>query len=188
MQTALLDDATESGMSIIIMDELVDHGPLVAQEKITIDKHDTLIHLEHKFSENGSRLLLQILAELENNKLHIVDQNHTQATFTKMISKADGKVDWNTTAQEIYNHYRAYIVWPGIWTTKNQDIIKILECSPRAENRPTAPGTLNADGSVSCGKNTSLQIHTLQEAGGRPISVDDFIRGRKDWIGTAFGT
>jgi methionyl-tRNA formyltransferase len=186
MQTALLHGDRESGMSIMIMDELVDHGPLVAQEKIEIAPDTTLIDLEKQFSESGSRLLLTALDELEKKSLTIREQDHRKATFTKMIGKIDGKIDFHKTAQEIYNQYRAYIVWPGIWTTKNERAIKILKCSPDSQETPLPPGTLLEGGSISCGHGTMLQVHEIQEAGGKPLAMNDFLRGHKDWINSKF--
>jgi methionyl-tRNA formyltransferase len=118
LQQQILDGITETGVSIIQLDAEMDHGPIIAQEKDTVRPDDTWITLGERLFIKGTELFL-------NSKLDKTqEQNHEEATYTKMITRQDGFVTWNefnsqlsTLNNELQKKHRAFFEWPGVWTT-----------------------------------------------------------------------
>ncbi len=214
IRTPLRNGDTETGVSIMLMDEQVDHGPLLAAEKVAIAPDDTNVTLTAKLSAIAAPLLVRALEGYVAGTITPTAQDHEKATTTKFVTKADGKIDWNNTAQDIYNQYRACQPWPGIYTTlpaiasakdgRNSKLLKITSCSIYSDSSPilgevrrgeTTPGTVLPDGIVSCGPQTLngveaptyLQILTLQPEGKQPMDIKSFLNGNKEFVGGVVG-
>lgn len=183
IQYALLNGDSETGTSIFVLDEQVDHGPLLAQLKVAIDSDDNFITLGDKLARKSAELLLTILPDYEGGKLIPKPQDESQASVTKIISKDDGKINWNKTAQEIDNQFRAFYPWPGIWTMWNGKKLKILDGQPGGQTS-AAPGTVLDNGRVACGGGSTLQINTLQLEGKTETDLKSFLNGYKDFAGS----
>ena len=154
IQTAILSDDKKIGISIIILDELIDHGPILIQKKITISPKDTHLSLIEYLGKIGARLLIQILPEYLAGSLKPKTQNHSQATFSKRIKKSNGYIDLNNPpdSKTFDRMIRAFYPWPGVYTKlkiKNEKlkIIKFL------------PGNL------------------VQPEGKRPMTIKEFLNG-----------
>ncbi len=173
IQTALLNGDTNTGTTIFVLDEQVDHGPIIATEELEILPDDTFSSLAPKLSEISAALLEKILPDYQSGKLMPANQNHDAATFTSLIRKEHGRIDWSKPAQEIYNQYRAFNQWPGIWTTWQERIFKILECS-LDNDRPEAL-------LIPCGENTQLAVTILQPEGKNAMTSRDFLNGYPDF-------
>lgn len=184
MQSALKDGADITGNTIIVMDEEMDHGPILAQTTSPIDPDETYTELEERLALESVKLVLESVPKYKNGELLPKEQDHNKATYTSMISKEDGKVNWEETAQSIYNKYRAYYRRPQIWTTWQGQNIKILQCRPSAETSNEKPGTVLQSGSVVCGGETKLQLEQLQISGKKPTDVKSFINGYKNFVGS----
>lgn len=87
LQAAILNNESETGVSIMLMDEKMDHGPILAQEKILIKENYNIRNLLDKSFHIGSALLLKILPDYLNGKLEPKPQDHNKATFTKLIKR-----------------------------------------------------------------------------------------------------
>jgi len=121
MATALINGDRETGMTIIKMDEEIDHGPIIAQEKYQILSTDKRPNLEKKLSELGFQLFVQSINRLDSIKFQ--DQDHTKATYTKKLKKEDGfipfencKLKIENSSEDLYNLFRGLFPWPGLWT------------------------------------------------------------------------
>lgn len=180
VQFALLNGETVTGTTIFILDELVDHGPVLATKEIAIDPHDTNITLQSKLAQLSSDLLIEVLPKYEAGEITPVEQNHDEATGSKIITKEDGKIDWTQDAQEIYNRWRAFQPWPGIYTSWQGKLLKILECEPGPESTTLQPGQTQ-DNLVGCGGGSTLKLTTVQLEGKNPVSIDDFLNGHPDF-------
>lgn len=185
IQYALRDGATETGVSLIILDEEVDHGPILAQEKSLINETDNSISLSNKLVAVAVKLLPTILTSYLEGSLPPTPQNHTKATFTKMITRENGKADFTKSATELNNKRRAFTPWPSLWTTWQGKIIKFLETKPNELSSAT-PGKvelINNDLMIHCGQG-ALLINSLQLEGSKPLSSAEFLRGHKDFVAT----
>lgn len=120
IQSALLTGETETGVSLYILSEKMDAGPIVAQITIAIAPDETYETLAEKLANTGGELLLKILPDLKSAENKAETQDETKATFTKKFSSEDGRVDLETDDQEkIYRKIQALNPEPGVWTYAN---------------------------------------------------------------------
>lgn len=116
LESAILADVHDTGVTVMRIDEDLDHGPILAQEKIDLPlwpvDADTL---GMKLATLGGTLIATILPELFDGSLREIPQDHTQATFTKKIKKEDGLIDLNADGYINFLKWHAYRGWPGIY-------------------------------------------------------------------------
>ena len=138
--------------TILKVDDQVDHGPIFAQTEELIKDTDTSQLLYKRLFKIGADLLPNTINKYVNEKIKLQEQDHSEATFTKMLTRQDGFVDLaKEEKSEIARKIRAYYPWPGVWTdldNRNKKLrIKLLP-------------------------NNKLQVE-----GKKPISYKDFING-----------
>ena len=192
IQTAILNGDKETGVTIMGVDEEMDHGPILAISKSQITNSKvTYPELSKKLAELGAKLLIKILPDYISGKIKPVPQEHEKATYTKIIKKEDGKIDWTKGAVEIERMVRAYYPWPTAWTIwriKNLELrIKVLEAEVLENNENYKTGevflTSKNELAVKCG-NGNLLIKKLQLEGGKILTAKEFLNGHKDFIGS----
>ncbi|MEK7203743.1 MAG: methionyl-tRNA formyltransferase [Patescibacteria group bacterium] len=152
IQAAILNGDEQTGVTIILMDEKIDHGPILAKSKIqqrfpasqrrpgfarvplqagnlrramTNDKKYE--ELEKELAELGAKLLIETLPRWIKGEIKPAEQNHDEATYTKKFSWQDGKINWSKSAQEVNRQIRALNPEPGTWTTWHDKVLKIIE-------------------------------------------------------------
>lgn len=119
VQTAILEGEKVTGVSIMKLDDKIDHGPILGQEKEQILDIDTSESLYKRLFEKGASLLLKVLNKYLEGNLKPSPQNHKEATFTKSLTRKDGYLDISnatTAVTQIDRMIRAYYPWPGVWT------------------------------------------------------------------------
>ncbi|MBX4204586.1 MAG: methionyl-tRNA formyltransferase [Candidatus Doudnabacteria bacterium] len=182
IQAALINGETSTGITLIVMDEKMDHGPIIATKEITITADDDFSSLYKKLSQLAALVCADILPEYTQGIIKANPQNHDSATYTKLLTKADGQIDWTHTALEISNHIRGYNPEPGTWTTLDGKLIKILGVKILNESKIELPGKLyrHADGLAVKSQDNSLLITKVQPEGKNPMSGRDFLNGIKN--------
>mgnify|MGYP003522609565 CR=1 FL=1 len=103
----------ETGVSIMRLDSEMDHGPILAQEKIDIDWPPYADELEKISAKVGAEMLAKIIPEWINGNVNEVEQNHNEATFCSKIQKSDGEIDLNDNPEKNLRKIRAYNIWPN---------------------------------------------------------------------------
>jgi methionyl-tRNA formyltransferase len=128
IQNQILDGVIDSAVTIMLMDEEIDHGPIIFQEEFILSDIDTFESLHTKMFQKGSKLLVRILPDFMEGKIKPQKQNHADATFTNHIEKQNGYFDIkNPPSSEILTKMvRAYFPWPTAWTKWNGKIVKFL--------------------------------------------------------------
>ncbi len=177
IQSALRNGETQTGVTIMKMDKGMDTGAILSQSTIEIFPDEIYPELDVRMAKLGATLLNTTLPLYLNGSLIPEEQDHTQATGCKMISREDGKIDWNKTTQEIYNMYRAYTPWPGIWTMWGDKRLKLLAIKPT--ERKNSPGKAVVEGSqlfIGTG-DSSVEIEQIQLEGKSVMSAEEFVRG-----------
>jgi len=176
IQTTILNNDKETGVTIILMDEKIDHGPIVANYKLQITNYKiTYEELLKELATKGAKLLAKTLPKWINGEIKPEPQDESKATYTKIIKKDDGKINWSKSAAEIERQIRAFNPWPGSFTfwKKNKKIIRVkileAEVSQPTANQPKA------------GKSNQLIIKKLQPEGKKPMAFEDFKRGYHDF-------
>ena len=182
----LLAGDKETGVTIMLMDEKIDHGPILAQEEFTIPEGMDHEELHVKLGEIGGGLLVKTIPQWLAGKIVPKEQEHSKATFTKKITKAQGRIDWNKEAEYIVRQIHAFYPWPGTYTLWKGKILKILKGSAKKNvNNQTLGSTIPFnDGFAIVTKKGVLVIEQLQIEGKIPVSAKDFLLGHKDFIGT----
>ncbi len=137
----LLNDDKTTGVTLMQMDEKMDHGAIIAQEEYEIGPDEKRPDLERELTKMGFEMFKHVIltqSEAAGKNLGVpsVQQDHSQATFTKLLKKDDGFVelaDVRNALQEngstVYNKFRGFFPWPGIWTKVGDKRMKITDCS-----------------------------------------------------------
>lgn len=128
IQSQILGGVTDSAISFILMDDKMDHGPLLHREPYLITASDTFESLCIKMFAESAGLLPEIISGIADGTIVPQEQNHTEATYTKLIEKEDGYFDIENPPDsvELDRKIRAFHPWPGVWTKWNGKIVKLL--------------------------------------------------------------
>ncbi|MFH1180943.1 MAG: methionyl-tRNA formyltransferase [bacterium] len=162
IQMAILNGDKETGVTIMKMDEKIDHGQIISNSKFLISNKFTYKELHDELAKLGAKLLSKTIPDWINGKIKPVPQDETKATYTKIIKKEDGMVGWKSPIDYIERQVRALNPWPGTYTLYNGKILKILKAE-------AAKG--------------ELIIKEVQLEGKKPMSFDAFQRGHQDFLG-----
>jgi len=194
VQTAIINEEEKTGITIILMDDKIDHGPVLIQEAWMIKKNSTLKDLSAELAKIGAELLLKTLPNWINGEIKTRKQKEADAIYTKILSKEDGKIDWSESASRIESKIRAFNPWPGAYTRfKTADnrfnglkvlkgfVLKQTEVGPFGAPGKTylAPDERIA---VQTGKDFFV-IERLQLEGKKPANTEDFMRGHRNFVG-----
>ena len=170
IQSSILNGDTETGLTIILLDEQVDHGPIIANDELGIMNYVTAPQLEQKLAMIGAELLVKTIPAWVAGKITPVPQDHVKATFTKMITKEDGHIEWKKSAEEIERHVRAMAPWPGSWTIWEHE---------KKEIRIHLRKVLVHQGSSRLGSNSmTLPYPLLRRFGRSGLRGESFVAGK----------
>ena len=125
---AILSGDAETGVTIMLMDEQLDHGPILAQRAVPIGPETTAPALLSELAELGAALLVEVLADID--KYPPREQDHTAATVAPRLKKEDGELDWSLPAAEIDRRVRGLDPWPGTSATLADRELKVLRGRP----------------------------------------------------------
>ncbi len=191
IQSTILLGDEKTGVTIILMDEQVDHGAIVAISNFR-SEISNLTHAEllKKLADLGSNLLLEALPKWLNGEIKPTTQDETQATYTKILTREDGKIDWKKSAMEIERQIRAFEGWPGAWTVwpngKQNLKIKILKIENMDNAGVKEPGRVFAtpgrEMAVASGAG-AVKIKELQLEGKNKTTGQEFLRGYPEILG-----
>lgn len=186
---AILHGDTETGITIMVMDEGMDTGPILSQKRISIGPATTADELGERLAQLGATMLLECLVPWCRGELQPRPQEHALATYAPLVGKDDGLVDWLQPADELERRWRAFYPWPGIFTYHRGRLLKILQLE--VVSRPDGPprGDYPGDGqpgeiiavaesglTVRCGRGAVLLLQ-VQPAGGRIMTGFQYANG-----------
>jgi methionyl-tRNA formyltransferase len=178
------DDVT--GTSIMLIDKNIDSGPILAQRKVPIEPSDTTQSLTEKLAHISADLLMETLPGWLSRSITPRTQRHEDATYTKMLNKNDGALDWRLTAVELWRKVRAYYPWPVAFTSWNHKGIRILEALPQS-GQLDVPGRVIDLGCGEVGVQTStgiLKLVRVQVEGKKGLGIAEFVRGQRGFVGS----
>jgi len=180
IQSAILKGEKETGITIMTVDEKIDHGPIISNIKYQVLSTKYYKEIERDLSKIGAKLLVDTLPKYIGGKIKPKEQNHKEATFTRKFVRDDGKIDWNKSAKDIFNQIRALNPEPGTWTILNNKILKIHRATiGNKEKNKIKPGTVkikNNDLLIKTGSGW-LEVKKIQIEGKKIVSTQEFIRG-----------
>ncbi|MBQ11268.1 MAG: methionyl-tRNA formyltransferase [Planctomyces sp.] len=189
--TAIEEGDTETGVTLMLLDEGMDTGPLVAQRSYPLSSHETADGLTETLFRQGGELLLESLSGWVEGRLEARPQEDALATVTRKLERSDGQADWNVAAAALERRARAFTPWPGLFTQWEGAVIKLLEVSvsPSEAGAGGSPGQVVSltDGDTPVGVVTSdgvLGLKTLQLEGRRAQPAAEFLRRHPQFIGS----
>lgn len=193
IQNALLNGESGTGTTIMLMDEGMDTGDILSQEKIPVGNEETCETLSKRLAEKSSELLLKTIPLWLNGKIIPQKQNSAEATYCKILKREDGKIDWQDSAQNIYNRYRAFSPWPGIFSFWNRNgksyrikLNKIsLENTPVNSDLPAGKIVEIENGIAVKTGSGFIILEKIQLGGKKSAALKEFINGYPDFIGSA---
>lgn len=205
IQTAIINGEPISGFTLFKMDEFIDHGPILYQEKIEITQDDTAVKLKNKILALINRRINDIISLIEAKDYVLTPQDEAYATYTRKFVKRDGLIDWSQPAQKIYNLIRALIPWPGAYTFFQQggknyrgneskkiklNIIK-ANLTSSVGNANGLPGSVvkitKSSFVVKCGMDTLLEVVRVKPEAKKEMNAGDFVNGYRIQEGSVLG-
>jgi methionyl-tRNA formyltransferase len=170
IQRAIEHGERETGVTIMRVDEELDHGPMLSAVTTEIGPDEHTPPLASRLSTLGASALLDVFARNPPE----VTQDHAAATLAPKIEKSEGAVDWTEPARAIYDKFRAFDRWPGLFTTE----LKLIDIKPSSGSG--VPGTIvaiDADGVVVAAGEDAIRLITVQRAGKPRVAAADLARG-----------
>ena len=173
---AIMAGDTETGVSVMRMEEGLDTGPVAMVERVPIEPDATTGELHDRLARLGADLMLRAMGALERGSLQLTPQPDAGATYANKIEKTETRVDWRKPCHEVHNHCRGLSPFPGAWCDfPGVGRVKILRTTTGAGSGP--PGrVLDGKLTVACGDG-AVQLVELQRASGKPMPADTFLRG-----------
>jgi len=184
---AILAGDEVTGVTIMLMDRGLDTGPLLAQRQLYIWDEDTTASLTMRLADLGAALLSEVLPRWQQGELVPQPQDEAQATYSQLISKEAGEMDWGLPALQLWRQVRAFQPWPGSYIWWQGRRLKILEAIPLPGEggdvgRVVALGAEPPVGVVT-GEGV-LGLRRVQLEGKRPLEIAEFLRGQRSFLGS----
>jgi methionyl-tRNA formyltransferase len=190
VQWTVLNGDTESGVTIIELNDRMDEGDILALRRVPVGSRETARELEGRLAELGAALLRETLGRIE--AVDRIAQDHSLATPAPKIKKEDGRVRWEDEATAVDRKVRALADRPGVYTFLGDKRINILRGrnveSRRSGDEPGRVITVGKDGiMVACGNGTTFLVEELQPEGKGPMAAYVFSLGTRISPGTSLG-
>ncbi len=182
---AIMDGYEETGITIMYMDEGMDSGDIISQEKTKILDSDILETLHDRLSIMGSKLLLETLPSIVNKTNKRVKQDEHEVTFGYNIKREEEILDFSKSKREIFNHIRGLNPIPGSYFLLDNKIVKVYETTitddMSYENKKNGEIVkLNETGLYIKVKDGLIVIKELKLEGKKKMKINDFVNGNKE--------
>lgn len=191
IQRAIEAGDNKTGSCIMLMEKGMDTGPVILSRSIDIYQSDNAQRIHDKLSNITAEILIDAIKGYTIGNLDPVPQKEIGIKYANKIEKAEAEIDWEEGSKEIYNKIRAFDPFPGTFTFLHNNLIKIVSSRLCNITHESEPGTIIEVGKkiiVACGKQTTLEIVSLQKPGKKIISTIEFLNGTKIMIGEKFGS
>jgi methionyl-tRNA formyltransferase len=183
IQYPILEGDAETGVSIMQVDEGIDTGPILLQEKCFLNATETASSLHDRLSELGVTALVTALKRLQNQEtITPILQGDVGACYAPKVTKEMAKLDWKRSAVELDRMVRAFNYWPVAYTTLNNEIVRVLCSQPLTEKTSALAGRVirmnddSLDVATGCGV---LRVQELQFPGGKRLPVKEILNSKR---------
>jgi len=188
---ALIRGERVTGVTIMLIDETLDTGPILLQSDLAIDPSDDAGTLQERLAVCGAETLLRALDGMASATLTAVPQDHAKATYAPKLQKEDGRIVWAQRAVDLANFIRGVTPWPGAVTTHHGKSLRLWRASPMMTLEASMPGrvaTIDGIGvSVETGEGTLVLVE-VQPQSGRRMAAAAYARGHGLRPGDVLGT
>ncbi len=176
IQRSIINLDSETGISIMKIEEKLDSGPVSNMYKIKIDKNDNTKDISEKLSSLAAEKILENVEEILEGKAKFVAQDHSKATYAKKIDKNEGKINWNDEAKIIIGKINGLFPAPGAFFIFNGERYKILKAE--IGNGIGKVGEVITDKlEIACSNNKSIKVFEIQRQGKKPQKISEFMSG-----------
>jgi methionyl-tRNA formyltransferase len=179
VQWAVIDGERETGVAIMQLDEGMDTGPVYLERRVAIDPDETSGELLARLAPIGADALLEALAAIEAGTARAIPQDHARATHARMLTKADGAIDFTRPAPAVAARIRGVDPWPGAQALLRGQIVKLFRA--RGEAGEGAPGTvlaIDGAGMHVAAQGGAVVIREIQAPGRKRMAAQQFAAGR----------
>ncbi len=187
---AVINGEEETGLSTFLLEERVDAGGILLQERVAIGPEETAGELEARLRERGADLLVETMDQLEQG-LEPRPQGNTGITRAPKLTREDGRIHWDRPTAQVYNHIRGTHPVPGAFTEAPQGPLKLHRARPVVAGRQGEPGVVLAadprSGLVVATRGGALLLTEVQPAGKSRMEGTAFVRGYQIAVGDRFG-
>jgi methionyl-tRNA formyltransferase len=187
IQWAIAHGETVTGVTTMRINAGLDTGDILLQQEFEIGPDETSETISPPLADIGADLMLVTLSGLQAGTLPARPQDDSQATLAPILLKEDGRIDFNLSSHEIYNHLRGFQPWPGAFTTFRGKGLQVRAAKPVKKILPAATIDANQGLVVGCGEG-SLELLEVQPEGKKRMPAADFVRGYRPLPGESFGT
>jgi methionyl-tRNA formyltransferase len=189
---AIANGETVTGLTTMQIDKGMDTGPTLLRREVEIGPDESSPELAVRMSALGAELIADSLLRFDRGEIFPVPQDAQNASYAPILKKEDGRIDWSQPAQQIYNRMRAFVPWPGAFTTFRQQTCNVWG---RPESRGMAgenmqPGEIISSTKelyVVCGEGSCLRAESVQIEGRKKLSAREFANGARIVSGDRFG-
>ena len=188
--TAILQGDEVTGVTIMLLDAGMDTGPILNQREVPISADDTTGLLTSKLAQTGAQLLAEILPLWFEGQIKPQPQEESRASYSKVINKNDGEINWRLSTLELWQRVRAFDPWPGCYAWWRGKRLRLGQVVPLYAERSGEPGeviALSPPAPVVVGVGTGdgiLGLLRIQLEGKKEMSAEEFVRGQRDFIGS----
>lgn len=186
---SLIHGETETGYTIMLMDEHVDTGPMLCVESCVVYPDDDALSLGRRLAEAGALGMVKALTALEKGELTARPQPETGASSAPKLTRELGQIDWQQSAITLHNLIRGLVPWPGATAIFRDAEVKIWQATVRPTEYDQPPGTVLAvtpEGlCIACGEG-QLLVREVQPANRRRMPARDFAHGYRVQSGDRF--
>lgn len=194
VQNTLMAGETETGVTIMLMDEGLDTGDILTQRKMSIAPEDTQETLLKRLSNISEELLLETIPRWVKREITPIAQDAAGVTLCQLIEREDGRIIWTDDAESIFNRYRALAPWPGIFAFWKWDDGIIRLKLHRVSFQKQTPQNVNRIGQIfELGEKIGVQtgqgvifLDEVQQEGKTRLPIAEFLLGNKAFIGSSF--
>ena len=176
IQRAIMNGDKKTGVSIMMIEEKLDSGPIIASHELKLDPNATYGETKKKLSEIGANLLIESLKKLESGNSKFVEQVHSEATYAKKINKIETKISWGLDSEKLIAHIHSLSPNPGAWFEYENERFKVLRAKKSFQSGE--PGVvLDNNLTIAC-KSDSIEILEIQRQGKNKQTTKDFLLGK----------
>ena len=182
IQAAIQNMDTVTGVTTMVMAKNMDAGDILLSSSTPISDQDTAQDLHDRLGLIGADLIVETIHAILDNRIEPTPQNHSKATYVKLLKKADGLIDWNLSNKQICAHINAMTPWPGAFTSLGNKTIKIFKAKTSDKLSLHEFGVIfqcDKEGIHVTTGNGSLVIIELMGASGKRLNAREFLCGHK---------
>ena len=175
IQRSIINLDKQTGITIMKINNKLDSGPICNSYKIDISNNENAEIISNKLSLLGAEKILDNIDKILDDEIEFKEQNHADATYANKIEKSEGKIDWNSKAENIIGKINGLYPSPGAWFIYKGERFKILKAEI-SEGKGKPGIILDEYFKVAC-NNKSIKILEIQRQGKRPQKINEFMHG-----------